>query len=171
MNNRSMIIVIYFIVVAIYGIIEIYLQLRFSKWKFRKYKDKGLVFIMIPFYLTVYFAPIENILVRNKLYLTLIAIGFSILIFGIFLRILSLLKLRENFSMVVESGDKNSLIVGGLYKYIRHPLYLATILIAVSGCLIFTCYFTWIFFILTFISILNRIKTEESFLNSKFQGY
>ena len=126
---------------------------------------------MVPFYLTIYLAPIENILIKSKLYNALMAIGFSILIIGIFLRILSLLKLKENFSLLVESGDKNSLIVNGLYKHIRHPLYMATLLIAISGCIIFTCIITWIFFVLTTIGILRRIKIEESFLISKFQEY
>lgn len=76
---------------------------------------------MVPFYLSIYLAPIEHILIKNNLHFILIAVGFTILILGIILRILALLKLRENFSMVVESSDKNSLVVNGMYKYIRHP--------------------------------------------------
>lgn len=171
MITNSKIILIYFILIAIYGIMEMFLQLLFSKWKFRKSRDKGLILIMVPFYLSIYLAPIEHILIKNNLHFILIAVGFTILILGIILRILALLKLRENFSMVVESSDKNSLVVNGMYKYIRHPLYMASLFIAVSGCILFTCIITWIFFILTLISILKRIKIEETFLISRFAEY
>jgi len=171
MDNTIMIIVIYFALIAIYGIIEVLLQLWFSNWKFKKTKYKELILIMIPFYFCIYFAPVESILFKNKLYVILIIVGFSILILGIILRILSLLKLRVNFSMVVKSEDRNRLITDGIYKHIRHPLYLATMLIAVSGCIIFTCIITWIFFALTLISILKRINIEETFLISRFTDY
>jgi protein-S-isoprenylcysteine O-methyltransferase Ste14 len=170
-DTSILIIVIYFIAIAIYGIMEIYLQLRFSKWKLKRTRDKGLISIMVPFYLAIYLAPFENILLKKNLYIITIAIGFSILVTGVILRLLALLKLRENFSMVVESGDKDSLIVDGPYRYIRHPLYLATLFIALSGCIIFTCMVTWIFFVLTWVSILRRIKVEEAYLISAFQGY
>lgn len=170
-DKRILTIVIYFIAIAIYGIMEIYLQLRFSKWKFKRTRDRGLISIMVPFYMAIYLAPFENILVKNNLYMVTLTTGFSILIMGVILRILALLKLRENFSMVVESGDKDSLIVDGPYRYIRHPLYLAILFIAVSGCIIFTCMGTWIFFVLTLVNILRRIKVEEAYLISAFQGY
>ena len=171
MDNKTKIIVIYFIIIATYGIAEIILQLWFSKWKFKKTRDKGLILIMVPFYLALDLAPIEYIIINNKLYVLLIVIGFLILILGVSLRILSLLKLRENFSLIIESGDKNFLIADGIYKHIRHPLYLASLFIAASGCIIFTCIITWLFFILTLASILRRIKIEETFLISRFPEY
>jgi protein-S-isoprenylcysteine O-methyltransferase Ste14 len=171
MDNTSIVLIIYFMVIASYGIAEMTLQLWFSKWKFKKTRDKGLILIMVPFYLVIYLAPVENIIFKNKLYVVLITIGFLILILGVSLRIISLLKLRENFSVIVESGDKNSLIVDGIYKHVRHPLYLATLLIALAGCVIFACIIAWIFFVLTLASILRRIKIEETFLISRFPEY
>jgi protein-S-isoprenylcysteine O-methyltransferase Ste14 len=170
MSKINFIILIYFLSLAVYGIAEILLQLRFSKWKFKK-TDKGLLSIMIPFYLSIYLAPLENVLMQYKLLSILIITGFLILLIGVLLRISSLLTLKHNFSLVIESENTDSLIVTGLYKYIRHPLYLAVLLISFSGCIIFSCIITWIFVILTLIGIVKRIKKEEDFLILKYIEY
>ena len=49
MNRTKMIIMAYFIVLALYGITEILLQLKFSNWKIEK-KGKDLLPILLPFY-------------------------------------------------------------------------------------------------------------------------
>jgi protein-S-isoprenylcysteine O-methyltransferase Ste14 len=170
MNKTNMIILIYFLSIAVYGIAEIILQLWFSKWKFNRI-DKSLIPIMIPFYLSIYLAPVENILVQKNLSYILIMTGFSILLVGVIIRISSLLTLKQNFSLAIESDTTNFIVAKGLYKYIRHPLYLAVLVISMSGCIIFSCIIIWIFVILTLIGVIRRIKEEEALLILNHKEY
>jgi protein-S-isoprenylcysteine O-methyltransferase Ste14 len=90
---------------------------------------------------------------------------------GMAIRLLGLMKLRQNFSMAIECKDENLLATSGIYKFIRHPLYLATILIASSGCLIFSSVVCWAFFLLLVFGIIKRIDKEEVFLAMQFSEY
>jgi len=170
MDRTNMLIMIYFLALAFYGITEILLMLKFSNWKFKK-TDKGLLSILFPFYLSIYLAPVEFILLKPGIYSFMIITGFTILILGIALRIIAMVTLRNNFSMAIESNDTGGLVVNGIYAYIRHPLYLGSLLISFSGSIIFSCLVCWLFAIMTFIAILIRIRKEESFLSGRFKEY
>jgi protein-S-isoprenylcysteine O-methyltransferase Ste14 len=170
MTNFKLVLIIYFISIAIYGCAEIFLQLRFSNWKFKK-ADKDAMIIMVPFYLSIYLAPVENIVVRTKLFPSFIILGSFLLFLGLGLRITGLLTIKNNFSMLIEADDSNRLVRSGIYKYIRHPLYLAILIISLSGSIIFSCIFNWIIVVLTFLGVLSRIKKEEIFLSKQYPDY
>jgi protein-S-isoprenylcysteine O-methyltransferase Ste14 len=99
--------------------------------------------IMVPFYLSIYLAPVGNILLRTKLFPFFIILGSFFLFFGVILRIVGPLTIKNKFSMKIEA-DSNCLVQSGIYKYIRHPLYLAVLIISLSGSIIFSCRFNWI---------------------------
>ncbi len=170
METNKSLIVIYFLSLALYGAVEIVLLLRFSDRKFRN-KDRSYLFIMVPFYLSVYLAPLEYVLLNYRLNAFLIASGFSIFGAGAVLRITALVTLGKNFSVVLKFGDNTRLVVTGIYRYIRHPLYLAVLLISVSGSAIFSCRITWVFILLCLTGILLRIKKEESVLILQYPEY
>jgi|WetSurMetagenome_2_1015567.scaffolds.fasta_scaffold136078_1 protein-S-isoprenylcysteine O-methyltransferase Ste14 len=165
-----MLIIVYFIVLTIYGFAEIALQKWFSKQKSQK-PDAGLALIIIPFYAALYFAPLEYLLFKPGIHIATILVGYFLLLLGVFMRLIGLMALRQNFSMAIECKDETLLVTTGIYKYVRHPLYLATILLASSGCLIFSSIFCWIFFVITIYGIVKRIKKEELFLNKQFSEY
>ena len=132
MNKTSFIILLYFTLIAVYGLMEIVLQRYFSKNKIKKTRDKLILLMLSLFYMSIYLAPAEHVILKTSLHTGLIITGFLFLITGIILRILSLAKLGNNFSIFVEAGEENSLVTGGLYRYIRHPLYLTSLMLAVS---------------------------------------
>jgi protein-S-isoprenylcysteine O-methyltransferase Ste14 len=108
---------------------------------------------------------------RTKLFPVFIILGSSFLILGIILRILGLLTIKNNFSTRVEADNTNYLVQSGIYKNIRHPLYLAILIISSSGSIIFSCVFNWIIVALTFLGVLYRIKKEELFLSKQYPDY
>ena len=116
-------------------------------------------------------APAELILRKSIIHSNMIITGFTILCIGIVFRLWGMVTLRKNFSMAIESRSNGDLVVTGIYKYIRHPLYLGVLLISISGSLLFSCLICWIFVILTIIAILIRIKKEESFLLGQYKNY
>jgi protein-S-isoprenylcysteine O-methyltransferase Ste14 len=165
-----MLIIIYFIALTIYGFAELAFQKWFSKKKSGK-PDAGLLLIIGPFYAALYLAPLEYYLAKSETRLVTMIIGYSLFVIGALIRFIALANLKHNFSMAVECKDENLLVTNGMYKYVRHPLYAATILIASSGCLIFSSVFCWLFFLLLIYGIILRINKEEIFLNNQFSGY
>ncbi|GEM_PF-1226010 len=170
MDKTNLIVLIYFVAIAAYGITEILLQLKFSNWKFTK-TDKKLIPVLVPFYLSIYLPPAEHLFIKHQLSNSFIITGFSILIVGIFLRLLSLLTLNSNFSLSINPNQSSNLVVNGIYRYIRHPLYLASLLMSFAGCIIFSCIIIWIFPLITLIAVIVRIKEEEVALAEEYPEY
>jgi len=170
MNSTDLVILIYYPLIAVYGFAEIFIQLKYSGIKSRG-KDKDLVLILIPFYLSIYLPPGEHVVMDYKFCGVTMAAGFIILVAGVIVRIAALVTLKSNFSVRVEAREEGYLVTNGLYRHIRHPLYLGIIMLAVSGSLIFACIFDWIFVILTITEILRRIRKEEEFLTNRYTGY
>ena len=73
-----------------------------------------------------------------------------------------LFKLREKNQKVIDTG---------LYRIIRHPMYLTTIFLFLSIPLILDSIFTLIIFLIYPIIIIKRIKNEEKVLEKELKGY
>jgi protein-S-isoprenylcysteine O-methyltransferase Ste14 len=164
------IIMIYYLSVGFYGAFELMFQLRMSAWK-PSGPDRSFILVMIPFFMAVYLPPGEYLLLKPELYLSLQITGLSVLLAGSVLRFVSLSVLKKSFFVSISAAPDSSLVISGPYKYIRHPLYLATIFISVSGSIVFSSLFTWIFVILTISGIVIRIRKEEAFLITRYKDY
>ena len=77
---------------------------------------------------------------------------------------------RENpyLSRVIEIQENQKVIDTGLYRLVRHPMYLATILLFLSMPLILG---SLVIFLTYPFVISKRIKNEESFLEKELEGY
>jgi protein-S-isoprenylcysteine O-methyltransferase Ste14 len=166
----GLLILIYFFSLTLYGVFEIIFQRRFSMWA-TKWPDKALFYLIIPFYLAIYLSPVEFVLRGQKLNPAMIFSGFMLLCAGIIIRLAGLLKLKNNFSTAIETRNNSNLVTTGIYRYIRHPLYLASFMISAAGSLIFSCLFTWIPVLLMLVAVIKRINREEIFLNSHYPEY
>jgi len=170
MSIDKILILIYFLSIAVYGITEIIMIRKFSSLKSFD-QEKSFMLFVIPFYVSVYFSPLEYVLLMNNLSMILIIAGFLLLYGAVIIRIISYWTIGSSFSVNIKVKSEAVLAVNGIYKYIRHPLYLTIFLISVSGSIIFSCLFMWIFVLLTFIGILIRIKKEESLLINRYSEY
>ncbi len=169
MNNE--LVIAYFIIVSIYGALEVFLELKYSRWVFKQKRKNELNILLASFFLSVYIAPIEYSFTSPTLYLPTIIIGFSLFAIGAYIRILTLQTLKYNFSPLAEAESHTKLILNGVYTYIRHPAYLGVLIMAISGCILFSCIFTYLLFIILTISILKRISKEEKDLLQNFAEY
>ena len=81
--------------------------------------------------------------------------------------------IRENpyLSRVIEVQENQKVIDTGLYRLVRHPMYLATILLFLSIPLILGSLVSFIIFLAYPFIIAKRIKNEERFLEEKLDGY
>lgn len=170
MSTESLLLIGYFVMVFIYSLIEVKLQRRFTQGK-REKTEPAFLLLIIPFYLAIYLAPFEHYVLPRNPNWYLIATGYILFILAVFIRVNAMLTLRKNFSIAIETKQDGQLIQSGIYKYIRHPLYLATLIMVASSCLIFNCLISWLFVGLTTWGIILRIQKEEQFLMDQFRGY
>jgi|HubBroStandDraft_6_1064221.scaffolds.fasta_scaffold124514_2 protein-S-isoprenylcysteine O-methyltransferase Ste14 len=87
---------------------------------------------------------------------------------GIVVRLLALVKLGRHFSAYVTLQDNHQLVQAGIYRNIRHPLYLSLLLAAPGLALIFASALVWPILTVTLAFVTVRIRQEENLLVSRF---
>lgn len=81
--------------------------------------------------------------------------------------------LRENsfLSRTIEVQDNQKVIDTGLYKLVRHPMYLATIFLFLSMPLILNSIISFVIFLFYPFIIIKRLNNEEKVLLKNLKGY
>lgn len=124
----------------------------------------GLIFIYW------YSKQINEVLWINSLFLKII--GVVVIIIGVLLTYISFKNydIKEFIGITAESTDtlQNNLVVMGLHRFVRHPVYLATLLIFIGYFIYSPNWISTIYFITTFIYLHIGISLEERKLILKF---
>ncbi len=94
--------------------------------------------------------------------------GFFILVAGLGLRLKATRTLGKYFSPTTRVLAEHKLITHGVYKHIRHPIYLGSMLAFFSVPLIFHSSYGLIVTALAIPFILHRIQIEEQMFVEKF---
>lgn len=81
--------------------------------------------------------------------------------------------MRENtwLSRTIEVQDGQSVVSTGLYGIVRHPMYIATILMYLAMPLVLDSLVAFCIMLLYIPIIIRRINDEEQLLNAELQGY
>lgn len=96
-------------------------------------------------------------------------LGLLLLIFGTTLRSYAVWKLKHAFSLSVKTKAEQNLITTGIYRYIRNPAYMGTILCLLGTACCFRSVFAPIFvLLLCFVCYGIRIHIEEKALLERF---
>jgi protein-S-isoprenylcysteine O-methyltransferase Ste14 len=113
---------------------------------------------------------VDFIIVQKMMYhFDLISlVGFVFLLAGLGLRAQATRTLGRYFSPDVRILPEHKLIRYGIYRYIRHPVYLGTLLAYFSIPLLFHSLYGFFVMILKIPLTLYRIKLEEKVLLEKF---
>ncbi len=91
-------------------------------------------------------------------------IGLILFIIGIIIRLVSVLSIKDkNFWRIL---PKSSFVKIGIYAYIRHPMYLGSMLMFLGICFMFINNFFISFFLMSLLYsfILDRIDREEQLM-------
>jgi len=108
---------------------------------------------------------------NNTTFLTmsLSFIGLFFICAGVLLRYRSITILGKFFTTKIQILDDHKLITNGVYKYLRHPSYLA-FLLSFSGTFVYlSAWYSFLFFIVVaFPLYLYRIRLEELVLRKHF---
>lgn len=73
--------------------------------------------------------------------------------------------------MRIQSERKQKVIDTGVYGFVRHPMYLAAIIMFVSAPLLLGSVYAFLFAGLGILILGMRAKTEEKLLSSALEGY
>ena len=81
--------------------------------------------------------------------------------------------MRENayLSRTIEVQEGQKVVDTGLYGVVRHPMYLATILLFISVPLVLGSWISLVFFAFYPIVMVIRIRNEEKVLSEQLDGY
>ena len=105
---------------------------------------------------------------RRELSLPLGIASTLLILTGEGFAIVILMQLRSSFSIMPEARE---LITSGLYRFVRHPLYLAEEVAAVGSVMQFLSAWTVMLFVLHIAFQLRRIGNEEAVLSQVFPEY
>src|SRR3989344_139940 len=168
------------VLIAFYQINYTWKKLPFDDPKYREIADnysyrQKLGYSLLKYFLYVLFfleLSCEILPISNSLMIILILrfVGYTLIFFGFLLSSLALKNLGANWSGMINYRIKKGqcLVIRGVYKYIRHPIYLAVILEIAGYQLVVH---SWLIVILTIAAVvifLYHIQKEDNLLENKF---
>jgi protein-S-isoprenylcysteine O-methyltransferase Ste14 len=155
----------------LYGFFEIFMSVRQRlkrKQDIVKSGDRLSIWILFIFIGIGYFLSFRiGFTTTGRIYHwdSFFAIGAILAIFGLLIRIISILTLKQHFTYTVTKIDNHELIDTGLYKNIRHPGYLGQLIIFFGISIALSNWISMILMMLpVLIGYLNRIRVEEKFM-------
>ncbi len=101
-------------------------------------------------------------------YVSIIAVVLFLIAYVLYLVVL---KQNTFLSRTIEVTETQHVIDTGLYGVVRHPMYMATILLFLSMPLVLGSLFSFLIFLLYPILIIFRLKDEEEVLSRDLPGY
>ncbi len=136
-----------------------------------KTSDKGSIWILV---LTIFigyaisFRLGASSLGRMAPWNTYFAMGTVLIIIGLYIRISSILALKQQFTFTVTKMENHELVETGWYKHIRHPGYLGQLVIFLG---IATAMSNWLsitgMMLPVMAGFLYRIHVEEKFMKEQ----
>ncbi len=96
--------------------------------------------------------------------------GWALYFFGLWVDSQAKRTLGEHYSPVVKTSSEHKLITQGIYRHIRHPIYLGLIISYLSIPLLLNSLDGLIVMVFIVLVILFRIRIEEKALLEKFGG-
>lgn len=94
--------------------------------------------------------------------------GLALCAIGASVRLFAMRRLGRHFSAYVTLQPGHHLEQSGIYRAIRHPLYLSLLLLPLGTALVFASWLALPIFILSVIFVADRIRQEEQLLARQF---
>jgi protein-S-isoprenylcysteine O-methyltransferase Ste14 len=96
------------------------------------------------------------------------AVGLTLFITGFALRRVGKNTLAKSYSYILKTSQKHMLVKHGIYKHVRHPIYLGAILYVAGTPLIFSSLYGFAVTLAFIPCVLYRINVEEKMLIEEF---
>ncbi|MCE5218349.1 isoprenylcysteine carboxylmethyltransferase family protein, partial [bacterium] len=133
--------------------------------------DPSAYLVMVPWALTIVGSLVEYVGLHRQPTLVGLVIGTLLGVLGVSVRISGLRSLGRHFVVAVQVPEDHTLVQEGLYRHLRHPLYLGNLLLMFSLGLVLGVTYTWAAVALGVVGVVWRIRIEERLLLEKLPGY
>ncbi len=127
--------------------------------------------VNIPYWLMITLGITEHVRRSTSPSTTDLLLGTVLACSGIALRIACHFQLAGGFSPYVELGKSHRLVTNGLYRYVRHPMYVGSLMLFAGLPLILASPISWLMAALAGIAFVFRIGKEERLLSKHLPGY
>lgn len=100
------------------------------------------------------------------------AIAFALVLAGTFVGVAALAANRPgNFNIRPELKDSARLITDGIYAHVRHPMYLAVLLVMAAAIAADPRPWRIVAWLLLFAVLVAKLRREETYLQARFPDY
>lgn len=168
-----------YLIFLIIGTIE-RVKYTFSSTKLKKighiYYNWTFIVLLIIYVLIVLFSIIEYFIIVKAVNPYVSITGLFIFLSGVCLRRKAGADLGYNWSFHIEIKEKQELIAGGIYRYLKHPYYLGVMLELVGVCMIANAFYSLslVFFVqlpLLAIRTFLEEKTLVNYFGDRYEKY
>lgn len=171
MMGQDPVLIAYIAFIAMYFMMENIVMNRLGAKLHVSRKDKTLLYILIPFYFVIIAALLEYVYLPHPTSIVFWVCGAVFFVAGTLLRVKAHIDLGKGYSYSFKHPSEHKTIRVGLYRTIRHPLYLANLMIMIAAPLFMADIYTWLLTLAGIAGIHIRINTEESYLLQEVKDY
>ncbi len=130
-----------------------------------KQKNYSYLLVSLQYLIMVILLYINYTFLLQAVPLSIFFIGFIIGIYAIYCNKL------HNFNIIPEIKDNANLVTHGIYKYVRHPMYLS-VAVMMLGTIIFNLNFVNIFiYLILILALFLKARKEEKLWSKKIPQY
>jgi protein-S-isoprenylcysteine O-methyltransferase Ste14 len=133
--------------------------------KIARYRIRLILFFSALFVTLWDFVLIQEMAISS---ISVNLVGLGLFVIGVYIRVMAVRTLDKYFLTDLTTLQNHRLVKHGVYKYIRHPAYLGTLLFSIGVPLIFSSHYGFLLMLALFPCYLYRIRLEESVLLEKF---
>lgn len=138
----------------------------------RRWRPEWTFFaVNIPYWLLIIGGVAQHLNQSTRPHAWALFVGTSLAALGIVLRVVAHYHLRDSFSPFVELGERHRLVTMGLYRGLRHPMYLGTLFIFIGLPLLLGSTFAAAMGVLGSLALVARIRKEEHLLRERLEGF
>lgn len=131
-------------------------------------KSRDYTFYLIYiFYIALLVNAILSILEEEYIF-PLALLGFIPILLGTYINFVARRDLAGYWTPFASTGKEQKLIKTGIYAKVRHPIYLSGLILSLGFTLIAGNLYGLLFFILSLVALVTRIKKEERELITRF---
>lgn len=98
-------------------------------------------------------------------------LGYGIFILGAVIALIAAINLGKNLTPLPKPKDNAELIQGGLYRFVRHPIYFGVIVLSLGWGVIQQAALVWLYVVVIAIFFDIKSRKEERWLVGRFASY
>jgi len=158
-----------FVFLACFGFKICSYYCKFKTIKVFMFKGNKLVLIEFAIYYLTMITQAIYLIHRNGINPVISAVGVLIMILGSILILIGQLHLGNSWRIGIDHQNRTELVMHGIYKYCRNPIFSGVIIILIGYYLLLPTLLSTALLILSIIAIGRQIVEEEKYLIKEHQ--